>query len=167
MADDEARVPDSILQALVGVTNNQTEPEEGTAMILTLAGSSVSGRVIPNWQWAQQMGAQLVESYRRAGGDPTNEAPGWAELMQIAQRAMEKGRDRRLTENDVNAGEQGKEADSEPDPPTPFIHLRDARIFIPGQEGMPGNGMLWRGRLSEIVGWSFGQYAPARPEHDL
>ncbi|TXS40181.1 hypothetical protein EAO75_34825 [Streptomyces sp. uw30] len=39
---------------------------------------------------------------------------------------------------------------------TVFIHLRGARVFQPGQSGLPGNGMYWRGRLSEVTGWSFG-----------
>ena len=42
---------------------------------------------------------------------------------------------------------------------TEYIHLADARVFHPGQPGMPGNGMLWRGRLKDISGWSLGLLA--------
>jgi hypothetical protein len=39
-----------------------------------------------------------------------------------------------------------------------FIHLADARVFAPGSSPMPGNeGVLWRGRLSEISGFWMGQ----------
>jgi hypothetical protein len=39
---------------------------------------------------------------------------------------------------------------------TEFIHLREARVYGAGANPLPGNGMLWRGRLSDVAGWSFG-----------
>jgi hypothetical protein len=39
-----------------------------------------------------------------------------------------------------------------------FIHLRDARIITPS-EAMPTQGMLWRGRLTEVSGFSLGTWA--------
>jgi hypothetical protein len=38
---------------------------------------------------------------------------------------------------------------------TNFIHLRDAMIAA-GVGSAPLAGMHWRGRLSEVSGWSFG-----------
>ena len=35
------------------------------------------------------------------------------------------------------------------------IHLRDAR-FVTGGVESPANGMLWRGRLGHVSGWSIG-----------
>lgn len=51
----------------------------------------------------------------------------------------------------------GEESDDSFPPPPTYIHLRDARIYAPGQVPIPGNrGVLWRGRLSEINGYSLG-----------
>lgn len=50
-------------------------------------------------------------------------------------------------------------SDKDDDDPknTVFIHLRDARFYVPGQRGIPNNeGVFWRGKLSEISGFSFG-----------
>lgn len=41
---------------------------------------------------------------------------------------------------------------------TSFIHLRDARVFAPGQPSLPSNqGVLWRGKLSSIDGFTMAQ----------
>lgn len=42
-------------------------------------------------------------------------------------------------------------------PSASFIHIRKARFFSPGQQPIPGGtGVLWRGRLAAIGGWSLG-----------
>lgn len=42
--------------------------------------------------------------------------------------------------------------------PRNFIHLRDAKFYIPGQKPIPteGGGVLWRGRLSCVDGFFMG-----------
>ena len=48
------------------------------------------------------------------------------------------------------------------DHPKTFIHLKDARIFAPGGSAIPGNrGVLWRGRVSAVDGFSLGLMAAA------
>ncbi|MFA6560536.1 MAG: hypothetical protein WCV00_01345 [Verrucomicrobiia bacterium] len=42
-----------------------------------------------------------------------------------------------------------------------FVHLRNARFFVPGQLPIPQEGVYWRGRLSEIAGYSFGVFQVA------
>ena len=39
---------------------------------------------------------------------------------------------------------------------TTHIHLSDARVLASGVSPLPPGGMHWRGRLSEVSGWSFG-----------
>jgi hypothetical protein len=43
-----------------------------------------------------------------------------------------------------------------------YVHLGEARVF--GAEiagvGVPRSGMYWRGRLTDVSGWSFGYLAP-------
>lgn len=56
-----------------------------------------------------------------------------------------------------DVGDTGDGAIDLPPEPT-FIHLRDARVFAPGQSPLPSNGgVLWRGRLGQIDGFSIGQ----------
>jgi hypothetical protein len=40
-----------------------------------------------------------------------------------------------------------------------FIHLRDARFFLPGQKPVPGvgDGVLWRGRMDSVEGFFLGK----------
>jgi len=68
------------------------------------------------------------------------------------------------TKKDNEASEGRQDEASEDDegnnlspPPPMYIHLRNAKIFAPGQNPIPGNsGVLWRGRISEINGFSIG-----------
>lgn len=41
-------------------------------------------------------------------------------------------------------------------PPT-YIHLRDARWFEANGKTFPGNGLMWRGRISAVEGFALGQ----------
>jgi len=46
---------------------------------------------------------------------------------------------------------------------TTYIYLTQARIVAPGVSPLPAAGMHWRGRLSEISGWSFGHLGGEPP----
>ncbi|MGC0151184.1 gas vesicle accessory protein GvpU [Chromobacterium vaccinii] len=49
--------------------------------------------------------------------------------------------------------------DEEGQPDLPgFIHLREARVFLPGQKPIPADGTLWRGKLVSISGFNFGAF---------
>lgn len=39
-----------------------------------------------------------------------------------------------------------------------YIHLRDAKVFSPGQQPLPANGLLWRGKIAEVNGFSYGMF---------
>lgn len=42
-----------------------------------------------------------------------------------------------------------------------FIHLKNAKYFFSGADPIPSNrGIYWRGRLSEVDGFSFGNLSP-------
>ena len=44
--------------------------------------------------------------------------------------------------------------------PARFIHLRDAQVVFPaGNQPTTGDGLLWRGRLSEVAAYSLGRMA--------
>ena len=46
---------------------------------------------------------------------------------------------------------------------TTYIHLAQARVVAAGVSPLPAAGMHWRGRLSEISGWSFGHLGVEPP----
>jgi hypothetical protein len=46
---------------------------------------------------------------------------------------------------------------------TTYIHLGEARVFTAGVSPLPPGGMHWRGRLSEVSGWSFGHLDEPSP----
>ena len=57
---------------------------------------------------------------------------------------------------DTITTELSKDADND-EGPIRFVHLREARTFVAGQEPIPANqGMWWRGRLDHIDGFAFG-----------
>ena len=51
------------------------------------------------------------------------------------------------------------DAPEEGEPPVPlaYVHLREARFFVPGAQPVPSSGgVLWRGRLSQVDGFHLG-----------
>lgn len=70
-----------------------------------------------------------------------------------------------IQENPDTANEKGslstylKEVIVDPEDiqnPPHYIHLKDAR-YITSKQSIPNIGMLWRGRMSEVSGWSLGK----------
>lgn len=49
-------------------------------------------------------------------------------------------------------------------PPPGFIHLREARVYSPTGHRMPNPGMLWRGKINAVSGWSLGMLTPTNPD---
>jgi len=58
--------------------------------------------------------------------------------------------------------------DSEPEPPKSevyeYIHLKNAKIYASGQQPIPADGMLWRGRISSIDGYADGMLGVGEPD---
>lgn len=54
-------------------------------------------------------------------------------------------------------GEIYSSGDDEPPPPT-YIHIKSAKFFHNSGKPIPGNrGVWWRGRISEVAGFSLGE----------
>lgn len=58
-------------------------------------------------------------------------------------------------------GDEGLEGDQDDSAPTEerpvYLHLREARVFAPGETPLPTDrGVWWRGRLHRVDGWFFG-----------
>ncbi len=48
-----------------------------------------------------------------------------------------------------------------------YIHLKDAKFFHPGGAPVPNNrGVLWRGRIEEVSGFSFGLLSTQNLDND-
>jgi hypothetical protein len=157
---------DPALEAVVGAVNAVTERQDGgPGVVLTLGGLVVSGTIIPDWQWFDE-----VEHAARAafvvhvGGSIDDEHGGWARLFKGAAESLAKDHAERRAAREVTEGlpDRYQRLVAQQDQTT-YIHLTEARVVAPGVSPLPAAGMHWRGRLSEISGWSFGHLGVEPP----
>lgn len=149
---------DRVLEIMVAEINSLAEPQGGGPPVtLTLGGSVVSGTIIPDWQWFDE-----VEHAARAGftvhtgGSIDDEHGGWARLFRGVSESLVRDREEHRAVQNVVGGlsERYRRLLAQEDR-TSYIHLSSARVLAPGVSPLQG-GMHWRGRLSEVSGWSFG-----------
>jgi hypothetical protein len=157
---------DRALETVVGAIDALTEiQDDGPGVVLTLGGLVISGTVIPDWQWFDE-----VEHAARAafvvhtGGSVDDEHGGWARLFNGAAESLAQARDehRAAREATERLPERFRRFVAQEDR-THYIHLRDARVIAAGASPPPVVGMHWRGRLSEVAGWSFGHLGAEPP----
>jgi hypothetical protein len=157
---------DRALATVVETINDLTEiQDDGPGVVLTLGGLLVSGTVIPDWQWFDE-----VEHAARAafvvhtGGSIDDEHGGWAGLFEGIAESLAKARDehRKARQAAAHLAERYRHLLAR-DSPTTYIHLREARVIAAGASPLPAAGMYWRGRISEISGWSFGHLGAGPP----
>lgn len=157
---------DETLASLVEVIDKMSPPKsEGPGVILTLSGLVVSGRVIPHWKWFDEVAHASRAAFTvHTGGSIDDEHGGWATLFQGVSESMMQAHDEYAAAKDAvqSLPERYQQRLAQIDP-TYFIHLREARVFSPRGGGLPASGMHWRGRLSEVSGWSFGLLEAAAP----
>jgi hypothetical protein len=157
---------DPVLEMVVGEINSLSELQDGgPPVVLTLGGSVVSGTIIPDWQWFDE-----VEHATRAGftvhtgGSIDDEHGGWARLLRGVSESLVRDREEHRAVQSVVGGlaERYRRLLAQEDR-TSYIHLSGARVFVPGGGPPPPGGVHWRGRLSEISGWSFGHLGETTP----
>jgi hypothetical protein len=163
---------DHALQAVVGAIDAVIERQDGgPGVVLTLGGLVVSGTIIPDWQWFEEVEhAARAAFVVHAGGCIDDEHGGWARLFQGAAEAVAKDHAERRTPREVAEGlpDRYRHLVARQDQ-TSYIHLTQARVVAAGVSSLPAAGMHWRGRLSEISGWSFGHLGvepPTTPAQD-
>jgi hypothetical protein len=130
LAAREAAQPDPVL----GVLANYALLDDGVLGItLTVGGTLITGRMVGRGAWVKDLREHFGDNVAFMDGF----ADGWRE--QDEQWAAEDDEDQ-----------------AEP-PYSTFIHLVDARV-VTSAGFMPngGRGAFWRGRLSEVQGWSLG-----------
>jgi hypothetical protein len=91
------------------------------------------------------------------GGSIDDEHGGWARLFRGVRESLVRDREEHRAAQNVIEGlsERYRRLFAQEDRIT-YIHLSVARVLAPGVSPLPPGGMHWRGRLSEVSGWSFG-----------
>ena len=128
--------PDNVFAMLVHVANT-SDVEMG--ITLHVHGQMITGRLISGATYWAESAADL-----RAGGQ------GPTELLEAMAESMEQVADeyRRMYAEDATDGDDPAMA--------AFLHLRNAHTLGP-QGPTPTDGAFWRGRLSSIDGFTFGE----------
>ena len=125
--------PDNMLADLVEAAE---EKGEGGAVTLTVGGVLVTGNMVSRRRWADAHD----ERWPELGRLTARWREGWDQYDELWDPY-------RATRTPVYVA---------------MIHLTDARIVTPSGEmpaGEARQGMLWRGRLSEVQGWCLGRLA--------
>jgi hypothetical protein len=134
--------PDSVLGLYVAQMDRLTDPvEPGVPLSLTVHGLLVSGELIPQWQWF----LEVSELNDHEDAFYTGMAEHVKEMSDLAHGAI-KLRD--------SGGEVTHRQHNALMTPTRYIHLRGARIHSPDR--ICDQPCLWRGRLSDVSGWTPG-----------
>ena len=160
---------DRALEVVVSEINRLVERQDGgPPVVLTVGGLVIGGTIIPDWQWFDE-----VEHAARAafvvhtGGSIDDEHGGWAGLFEGVAESLAKARDehRKARQAAAHLAERYQRLLARDDPTT-YIHLREARVIAAGAGPLPAGGMYWRGRISEIAGWSFGHLGAEPPARE-
>lgn len=128
---------DWLLQQVVDYANKFNME---TSVTLQAGGVLVSGKIIS--------GPKYLDKIAEAFGDALSKNPGFEEAGQNVKDLF------KLYKKDYDEPEGNA-----PRNPPSFIHLENARFLI--SEGMvptSGDGVLWRGRISEITGFTFAKF---------
>lgn len=111
------------------------------SITLFCGGVIISGIVISGREYCRGL-AETVRGYPVFGGKEAGDGPLLTAVMAEAYRRFE-------------AEYPPFELESEDPPRFPdHIHLRDARIVTPGQSPKPPEGMLWRGKMTAVDGFT-------------
>lgn len=125
---------------------------------INVGGLVVSGRLISGTNYFDQLADQMIgdsdeNSIQHQIGSVIRKHKSIYEPFDVTLTPEHESRPEEQ-DHDETPGIEPSEAP----PPATFIHLKDAKIFAPGQPPLPTNtGVLWRGRLCEVDGFSIGQ----------
>lgn len=133
---------DGLLQLFISYSELGIE----TPITLLAGGMAVSGVIISAASYMEKTGAQLSAAVKSHD----------AKLAQTIADSFA------ALKQDVE--EQSLAADQTGTLSARFIHLQHAKYYVPGQDPLPSNadGVLWRGRLSEVSGFTLGEFSVKR-----
>jgi hypothetical protein len=135
-----------------------------------MGGSLVTGSLIGARGWYYRFAAEMRRAYATIGEEA-------AEAMGRFWEGVADSMAREGDSDEVSASDAPAERDSEPAlsgegagtgrkrPPPEFIHLVEANLYLGGDNMTPSKGgVLWRGRLAEIDGFTLGKLSISRNE---
>lgn len=129
---------DPILRFLVGVANKIDDPGFSIGFTLTVGGTLITGHLIAAPTWMDLVSEQLQSD------DPEQEA-----TQAFGDAFTKFSADLRSQHDEDDAGSPE------------FIHLSNAATVVTPNGFMPTNRQgLWRGKLSDVQGWTLGILGP-------
>jgi len=131
---------DWLLETLVNLAN---QFELGIPITLIVQGAVITGQLIGVKQYFTEYGSVLGQGFRGLS----------EEIAASVQRIFTDTGDQSLVS--LRDRNQQDTEESEPESPT-YIHLKDTKFVFGSSLTPEGNGVLWRGRISEVVGFSLG-----------
>lgn len=121
---------DWYLQKLVSIANSSGIQ---FGITLVVGGSVVSGQLVGGQKYFEEFAREFAEAWPGERREDIRRAfASNAEIYQRSPQEDEKGF------------------------PPQFIHLIDARCFYPGSQLPNNRGVLWRGRINAVSGFSLG-----------
>jgi hypothetical protein len=132
---------------------NNSDIEQGIR--LTVGGATISGELISGKRYFEELAASIMK------GPVTVGHPG--ERVEVDTAAADAFKSI-IAESykfwtRIYDKPEGAPDDYAPPPPK-FIHLRKAIWIYPNGKVMPTGGVVWRGRLSAVDGFSIGRLGP-------
>lgn len=106
-------------------------------LTLHIAGGIVSGTLISGDKYFKGIAEEVGAGAESDDDVPSQLSQIWAQYAEIYSPA------------------EGNSSDQQP--PSMFLHLKEARFHLPGAPAIPENrGVFWRTRLSEVSGFAVG-----------
>jgi hypothetical protein len=140
---------DFLLQMFVKLAEGGLE----APITLSVGGMLISGTLTSYSKYLKLMGEHMRAITIPELRDVMTEA--FANLAESAQNAM----DERRREEEM-AESLGQEPGDDFSPP--YIHLRDAKLFLAADMGMPTQGgVSWRGKIASVDGFILGSFTPS------
>jgi hypothetical protein len=150
---------DRALAVVVSEINSLAERQNGgPGVVVTVGGLVIGGTIIPDWQWFDEVEHAARAAFTvHTGGSIDDEHGGWARLLRgISESLVRDREEHRAAQNVIGGLSESYRRLLAREDRTTYIHLSDARVLASGVSPLPPGGMHWRGRLSEVSGWSFG-----------
>lgn len=137
---ERLRQTDSVLMSCADL-----EGDDEVAVTLFVGGTIVTGFAISPQRWVDLSTASAGEDFKEQ----------LREQVLVPEFSIPAGFDI----VDATEDETAEAFESMPR----YIHLREAR-YLPGSTLLPDEGSLWRGKLTAVDGWHFGNLGPSAPQ---
>ena len=133
-----SRPVDCFLQSLVSIVNDESA---SIPITLSVGGLLISGDMIGGKTYFDEFARQFKDGFRNVSSET-------ASTIEEAFKRL----------GDVYDPIQKESQGSDPIPKPHLVHLRDAQIYQSGASPAPSEkGVLWRGRLESVDGFSLGR----------